>query len=133
MCIRDRTNAVASFKGTGPSCDWALREALETLAKLMAPMTPHLAEECWAALGHTEILADTAWPVADDALTVDDLVTLPIQVNGKRRAQIDVAADADKASVEALALADPEVIKFLDGATPKKIIVVPGRIVNVVI
>jgi len=83
-------------------------------------------------LGATR-LADTAWPVADEALTVDDLVTLPIQVNGKRRAQIDVAADADKASVEAMALADPEVIKFLDGARPKKIIVVPGRIVNVVV
>ena len=131
--LYELTNAVAGFKGSGPACDWALREALETLAKLMAPMTPHLAEECWAALGHTEILADTAWPVADDALTVDDLVTLPIQVNGKRRAQIDVATDADKASVEAMALADPEVIKFLDGATPKKIIVVPGRIVNVVV
>ncbi len=131
--LYELTNATASFKGKGPASDWALREALETLAKLMAPMTPHLAEECWTTLGQTVILAETAWPVADDALTVDDLVTLPIQVNGKRRAEIQVTMDADKATVEAIALAEPEVIKFLDGATPKKIIVVPGRIVNVVI
>ena len=131
--LYELTNAIASFKGNGAASDWALREALETLAKLMAPMTPHLAEECWATLGQDVILAETAWPVADDSLTVDDLVTLPIQVNGKRRAEIQVATDADKATVEAIALAEPEVIKFLDGATPKKIIVVPGRIVNVVV
>ena len=131
--LYELTNATAGFKGKGAAADWAMREALEALAKLMAPMTPHLAEECWAALGQTAILAETDWPVADDALTVDDLVTLPIQINGKRRAEIQVAADADKASVEAIALAEPEVVKFLDGATPKKIIVVPGRIVNVVV
>jgi len=131
--LYELTNATATFKGTGPASDWAMREALEALAKLMAPMTPHLAEECWSALGQTQILAETDWPVADEALTVDDEVTLPIQINGKRRAEIRVAADADKASVEAIALAEPEVVKFLDGATPKKIIVVPGRIVNVVV
>ncbi len=131
--LYELTNAVAGFKGTGAAADWALREALETLAKLMAPMTPHLAEECWATLGCDGILADTAWPEAEDALTVDDLVTLPIQINGKRRAEIQVAADASKDDVEAIALAEPEVVKFLDGATPKKIIVVPGRIVNVVV
>ncbi|MCL4122407.1 UNVERIFIED_CONTAM: hypothetical protein GTU68_036678, partial [Idotea baltica] len=131
--IYELTNAVSSFKASGPGADWALREALEALAKLMAPMTPHLAEECWAALGHTTILAETAWPTADDALTVDDLITLPVQINGKRRAEIQVAADADKQSVEQTAMAHEDVIKFLDGATPKKVIVVPGRIINVVI
>ena len=98
----------------------------------MAPMTPHLAEECWAALGHDTILAETAWPEADDALTTDDLVTLPVQVNGKRRGEIQVAADADKDTIERQALSDAGIAKFLEG-TPKKVIVVPGRIVNVVI
>ncbi len=131
--LYELTNAAAGFKGKGDGADWALREALETLAKLMAPMTPHLAEECWQALGHDTILAEVSWPVVEHALTIDDLVTMPIQVNGKRRAEIRVAADADKASVESITLAEPEIIKCLDGATPKKIIVVPGRIINVVV
>ncbi len=127
------TNAVASFKATGADADAALREALESLVLLMAPMTPHLAEECWAVLGHTTMVTDTPWPVAEAKLTVDDTITMPIQVNGKKRSEIQVAADADKAKVEELALADEAIVKLLDGGAPKKVIVVPGRIVNVVI
>ncbi len=127
------TNAVASFTAAGADADWALREALESLVLLMAPMTPHLAEECWSMLGHTAMVTDTPWPVADAKLTVDDTITMPIQVNGKKRSEIQVAADADKAKVEEMALADEAIVKLLDGGAPKKVIVVPGRIVNVVI
>ena len=110
----------------------ARRGAMRVFAQLMAPMTPHLAEEVWRLMGGAGFVMEAPWPEADPALLVDDTVTLPIQVNGKRRAEIAVAKDADKADVEAMALADPAVIKALDGKAPKKVIVVPGRIVNVV-
>ena len=84
-------------------------------------------------LGGTGLIANADWPQADEAMLKDDTVTLPIQINGKRRAEISVPADMDKAEVEKLALAQDAVIKALDGAQPKKIIVVPGRIVNVVV
>ena len=108
------------------------REAIMTLAQLMAPMTPHLAEEIWAAQGGADLITTSAWPKADDAMLVDDTVTLPIQINGKRRAEIQVPADMSKEEVEKIALNHEAVIRTLDGATPKKVIVVPGRIVNVV-
>ena len=127
------TNAIGSFKATGDGANAVLREATEALILLMAPMTPHLAEECWAALGHTTMVAQSPWPTAEADLLVDDSITMPVQINGKRRGEIQVAADADKDTVEATALADEGIVKFLDGATPKKVIVVPGRIVNVVI
>jgi len=109
------------------------RTAARALVQLMSPMTPHLSEELWSLLGGTGLVVDAPWPVANPDMLVDDMVTLPIQINGKRRAEIAVAADADKPSVEALALAQDAVKKALDGAAPKKIIVVPGRIVNIVI
>ena len=111
----------------------AKRQAALTLAQLMSPMTPHLAEEIWALLGGTGLIANAPWPVADPALLIEDSVTLPIQINGKRRGEITVPADMPSAEVEALVLADDAVIRALAGATPKKLIVVPGRIVNVVI
>jgi leucyl-tRNA synthetase len=111
----------------------AQREAMMTLAQLMSPMTPHLAEDIWATQGGEGMVTTAPWPVADDALLKDDTVTLPIQVNGKRRGEIDVPADMPKDEVEKLALAHPAVIRILEGGTPKKVIVVPGRIVNVVV
>jgi leucyl-tRNA synthetase len=110
-----------------------MREAIRTLAKLMSPMTPHLAEEVWAAQGGAGLCAVAPWPKADPALLVDDHVTLPIQINGKRRAEITVPKDMPMAEVEKLVLADDAVAKVLGGLAPKKLIVVPGRIVNVVI
>ena len=109
------------------------RQAIRTLAQLMSPMTPHLAEDVWARQGGEGLCAAATWPVADEAMLVSDTVTLPIQINGKRRAEITVPADMDKSEVEKAALAMNAVQKALDGAAPKKIIVVPGRIVNVVI
>ncbi len=109
------------------------REAARVLAQLMSPMTPHLSEEIWTLLGGEGLVTTAPWPVADESKLVEDTVTMPVQINGKRKAEIAVAADADKASVEALAMADQKVLRALDGTTPKKIIVVPGRIVNIVI
>ncbi len=107
--------------------------ALRTMAQLMAPMVPHLAEELWSMLGGEGLVVAARWPRADPALLVEDTVTLPIQINGKRRSEIAVARDADRAAIEAAALADEAVQKVLGGAAPKKLIVVPGRIVNVVV
>ncbi len=109
------------------------REAVMVMAQLMAPMTPHLSEEIWVAQGGEGLVAQAAWPKADPAMLVDDTVTLPIQINGKRRDEITVAKDMPKEEVEKLVLANETVIKVLDGAAPKKLIVVPGRIVNVVV
>ncbi|MBY5933257.1 leucine--tRNA ligase [Tateyamaria omphalii] len=111
----------------------AQRQAVMTLAQLMAPMTPHLAEDIWAHQGGEGLIIHAPWPIADAAMLVSDTVTLPIQINGKRRGEITVAADMDKAEVEKQALATEAVQKALDGGTPKKVIVVPGRIVNVVV
>ncbi|PTW50595.1 leucine--tRNA ligase [Rhodovulum kholense] len=111
----------------------ARREAATVMAQLMAPMTPHLAEEVWEALGNPGLVAEAPWPKADPAMLVEDTVTLPIQINGKRRSEIQVAKDMPKEEVEKLVLADDAVIKALNGGAPKKLIVVPGRIVNVVV
>jgi len=109
------------------------KQAGRVLARLMAPMTPHMAEELWHRLGGDGLVTEAAWPIADPALLVDDTVILPVQINGKRKAEITVAADASKEEVEKLALADHSVQRALGGASPKKVIVVPGRIVNVVV
>ncbi|MEX0349311.1 MAG: leucine--tRNA ligase [Paracoccaceae bacterium] len=123
------TNSLAKSKaGTR-----AKAQAAKVLAQLMSPMTPHLSEEIWQLLDGDGLVATATWPVADEAMLVDDTVTLPIQVNGKRRAEISVPKDMDKAEVEKLALSTDAVQRVLDGATPKKVIVVPGRIVNVVV
>ncbi|WP_128514742.1 leucine--tRNA ligase [Tabrizicola thermarum] len=111
----------------------AMKTAIRTLARLMSPMTPHLAEEIWAMQGGDGLCSQAPWPKADPALLVDDTVTLPIQINGKRRAEISVPKDMPAAEVEKLALADEDVVRFLAGQPVKKIIVVPGRIINVVV
>ncbi len=111
----------------------ARRPALRTLAQLMAPMTPHLAEEVWAMAGGEGLVAAAPWPVADAALLVEASITLPVQVNGKRRAEVAVPAGADAATVEALVLRDAAVLRALNGAVPRRLIVVPDRIVNVVV
>ncbi|BBY27175.1 leucine--tRNA ligase [Mycolicibacterium sediminis] len=109
------------------------RAAVEPLVLMVAPLAPHLAEELWQRLGHDTSLAHGPFPVADPAYLVDDTVEYPVQVNGKVRGRITVAADADADAVEAAALADEKVSAFLAGATPKKLIVVAGRLVNIVV
>ena len=109
------------------------RAALRVLAQLMQPMTPHLAEEIWSATGGVGLVSAAPWPKADPAMLIDTEIVLPIQINGKRRSEISVPRDMPAAEVEALVLADPAVLRILDGKAPKKLIVVPGRIVNVVV
>ena len=110
-----------------------MKEAIRTLAQLMCPMTPHIAESIWTYQGGMGLCALAPWPKADPALLIDDTVTLPIQINGKRRAEISVPVDMPASEVEKLALADEDVVRFLGGQPVRKIIVVPGRIINVVI
>lgn len=110
----------------------APRTVVEPLVLMLAPMAPHLAEELWERLGHTTALAHGPFPVADPALLVEDSVEYPIQVNGKVRSRVSVPADADAMAVEAAALADAKLLEFLAGKTPRKVIVVPGKLVNVV-
>jgi leucyl-tRNA synthetase len=112
---------------------FARREALTTLAQLIGPMMPHLAEEIWQRLGYEKILAETAWPEADPALIIDNQATVAIQVNGKLRATIQLPRDCDPKVAEARALAEDAVLRAMDGKSPKKVVVVPNRIVNVVV
>ncbi|GAA5103103.1 leucine--tRNA ligase [Nocardia iowensis] len=112
--------------------DGAPRSVVEPLVLMLAPLSPHITEEMWERLGHTESLAHGPFPVADPALLVDESVEYPIQVNGKVRSRIQVPADADNAAIEAAALADEKIAALLGGAAPRKLIVVPGRLVNIV-
>jgi leucyl-tRNA synthetase len=109
------------------------RAALEPLVLMVAPLAPHLAEELWRRLGHDTSLAHGPFPIADERFLVEDTVEYPVQVNGKVRGRVTVPADAPADAVEAAALADEKVVAFLDGKTPKKVIVVAGRLVNVVV
>ncbi|HWA91260.1 MAG TPA: leucine--tRNA ligase, partial [Rhizomicrobium sp.] len=109
------------------------REALESLVLLFAPMMPHLAESCWQALGHATLVVDAPWPKADPALVRSDTLTIAVQVNGKRRGEITIPAEASEDSVKAAAMADDGVLRSLEGKAPKRIIVVPKRIVNIVV
>jgi leucyl-tRNA synthetase len=115
-----------------PDLRWAMREAADILVQLFAPMMPHLAEESWAALGHDTLVAQAPWPAVERELLVEDTIALPVQVNGKKRAEVAVPRDAGNAEIEAAVLALDAVQKALDGKTPKKVIIVPKRIVNVV-
>eukprot|EP00873_Tetraselmis_striata_P024491 jgi/Tetstr1/444755/TSEL_032603.t1 len=112
---------------------FAIREAASYLVQMMAPMAPHLAEECWSVFGHAELLATTPWPDIEEELLVEATVTLPVQVNGKKRADLTISREASKEEVEAATLQLEAVLKALDGKPARKIIVVPQRIVNVVV
>ncbi|MCF8532534.1 MAG: leucine--tRNA ligase [Reyranella sp.] len=131
--LYELANTIDSVKAADDATKWALREALEVFVRLIGPMTPHLAEQLWQQLGHKSLLADSPWPVPEDALLVDDTVTVAVQLNGKLRGTIALPKDAPKDVAEAAALVLPELVRGLDGRTPKRVVVVPNRIVNVVI
>jgi len=124
---------VAVVRDHGAAGSAARREALSALIRLVAPFTPHLAEECWTRIGEEGMVLDAPWPAFDPALATDDEVTLPIQVNGKRRGEIRVARGLEPAEVEALVMADADVQARLEGQTVRKIVVVKDRIVNLVV
>ena len=130
--IRELSNALEDLDAANPQESSVLREGVETLTQLIAPMLPHIAEEMWQTLGHQTMLVETAWPKADPALLVENTVTIAVQVNGKLRATITLARDLPAKEVEAAALSDEGVKRALDNKAPKKVIVVPNRIVNVV-
>ncbi len=133
-CANALGDAIGSAEAAPfPDFAWALREAGDILVRLFHPMMPHLAEECWAALGHKTLVSAEAWPQLEPDLLVENTVTLPVQINGKKRADVTVSRDAGKETIEAAVLALDAVKRALDGKSPKKVIVVPQRIVNVVV
>jgi leucyl-tRNA synthetase len=137
--LRELVNEITELVGAHgaqeaiSACGWALREAFEALTRMIGPMMPHLAEELWRSLGHNQLIVETPWPEADRRLIVDDTVTVAVQVNGKLRATIELPRDAPQAVAEAAALALDVVQRLLEGKPPRKVIVVPNRIVNVVV
>ncbi len=108
------------------------REAIEGIVLLLSPIVPHITQQLWNELGHENLLADVSWPECDESAMVRDEIELVVQVNGKLRSKISIAADADNKSIEALALADEKIITNIEGKTVRKVIVVPGRLVNIV-
>jgi leucyl-tRNA synthetase len=131
--IREFTNTLAALEGDDDAAAYVRRQGAETLCRLIGPMTPHLAEELWHCLGHTDLLARVPWPEADPALTVEEMITLGVQVNGKLRGTIDLVKDADQEEARAAALTLPGVARAMAGKPPRKVIVIPNRIVNVVV
>lgn len=129
--LRELSNAIEDFSNAGGDAD-IRREGIETLIKIMAPLMPHLAEELWAHMGHSTLVVEEPWPKADASLLANETVTIAIQVNGKMRATVQLPRDIAQQDAEKAALDDPAVQKALEGKAPKKIIVVPNRIINVV-
>jgi leucyl-tRNA synthetase len=134
--IRVFSNALADVLGQGgtpsPDLAWAVHEAAVILVHLISPMMPHLAEECWAALGQDGLVSEASWPPIERDLLVEDTVTLPVQVNGKKRGEVTVARNSQDSEIEAAVLALDAVKQALAGRPARKVIVVPQRIVNVV-
>jgi leucyl-tRNA synthetase len=133
--IRELTNALDDLKDAGnePGAAWAYREGLEAAVRMIGSMTPHLGEELWQMLGHKEILARTPWPEAYLPLTVEDTVKVAVQVNGRLRGTVELVRGAAKGEAEKAALALPNVVAAMNGKAPKRIIVVPDKIVNIVV
>jgi leucyl-tRNA synthetase len=131
--VRELSNRLEAFAADDPAAPALLREGLETLALLLGPMIPHLAEELWQRLGHDVLLADTAWPRADPAWLVEDRVTIAVQVNGRLRATIALPAGSDRDALAQAAQAEPNVVAAIDGRPLRRVIVVPDRIVNLVV
>jgi leucyl-tRNA synthetase len=131
--IYELANTLGAFTAQDGGAGWALREGIELLVRLLAPMMPHLAEELWQRLGKQRYLVDEPWPSADSALVSDDQAVLAVQVNGKKRATITLPVDAGEDDATAAALAEPAVQRAMDGKAARKVIVVKNRIVNVVV
>ncbi|MHA3027793.1 leucine--tRNA ligase [Chromohalobacter israelensis] len=130
--VMELVNAIGRFEDTSPQGLAATREALEACVLVLAPIVPHACHALWDALGHDTPVIDAAWPQADEAAMVKDSVELAVQVNGKLRARLDVPAAADKAAIEAQALEAENVRRHTEGKTIRKVIVVPGKLVNIV-
>jgi leucyl-tRNA synthetase len=110
-----------------------VQESLEIIVLMLAPITPHISDVLWRVLGHDEAVVDVAWPSVDESALVQDKIELMVQVNGKLRAKVSVAADADNDAIQAVAMADENVQKFTEDKQIRKVIVVPGRLINIVV
>src|SRR3712207_1340744 len=128
--ITELTNHLTSAYGADTPVP---RSVAEPLVLMVAPLAPHLAEELWSRLGHDSSSAWAPFPVADERWLVEDTVQVAVQVNGKVRSQVSVPADADAAALEAAARADDRIAGYLDGATVRRVVAVPGRLVNFVL
>jgi leucyl-tRNA synthetase len=131
--LAEIVDAPAKPLAGNPALAAAAREAFDMLARMISPMMPHLAEQCWQVLGHRDLVSQANWPQIQPDLLVDDTMTLPVQVNGKKRADVTVARNAPNQEIEAAVLALDAIKTALDGKSPRKVIVVPQRIVNVVV
>ncbi len=131
--VMELINAVSKFSPQNDSDRTVVQEALETACLLLSPVVPHICTVLWQELGHTTDIIDAAWPVADESAMVQDEIQYIVQVNGKLRDRIQVAADADKETIEQLAQTSESVQRHIEGKTVRKIIVVPGRLVNIVV
>jgi len=132
--VMELVNALASFDGKkDPGCAPVLKEAVESVVLLLAPFVPHVAEELWEGLGHPGGIGKASWPVWDEAALVEDEVTIVVQVNGKLRGKVSVAAGAGEEEVRTAALADAKVLAHTEGKTVRKIIYVPGKLLNIVV
>ncbi|NVJ51765.1 MAG: leucine--tRNA ligase [Gammaproteobacteria bacterium] len=131
--VMELTNTLARVDQSDASARAVVREGLNTLVVLLSPITPHICHQLWHALGHQDSVVDVTWPTADQSALTQDEVELVVQVNGKLRAKISVAKDLTKDAIEALAMADSNVQKFTADKTVRKVIVVPGKLVNIVV
>ena len=131
--IMELMNALAKLSDNSEQARAVVQEALEITVLMISPITPHISHELWQALGHDEAVVNVAWPNVDESALVQDKIELMVQVNGKLRSKISVAADLAKDAIEALALEDESVQKFTEGKDIRKVIVVPGRLVNIVV
>ncbi len=131
--IMELRNTILAAEREGAVSEPAWNEAVDTLLLLLAPISPHVTEELWARRGGTYSIHQQAWPVLDEVLAKEDVISLIVQVNGKMRDKIDVDADTDDEALKALALASDKVVKWMDGKSPRKVIVVRGKLVNIVI
>ncbi len=130
--VMELMNELARFSDESQQGSAVKREAIENIVLMLSPIVPHITQQLWFDLGHDDLLAQTKWPTCDESALVRDEIELVVQVNGKLRSKINVAANADKDSIEAMALADEKIKTNIEGKTVRKVIVVPGRLVNIV-
>ena len=130
--VMELINEISKFNDDSEQGLAVIRESIENIVLMLSPIVPHIAQQLWNELGHNELLVDMAWPKCDESALVRDEIELVVQVNGKLRSKISVGADADNAAIEASALADDKIVVNIEGKTVRKVIVVPGRLVNIV-
>jgi leucyl-tRNA synthetase len=131
--VMELMNSLAKFDDTSPQGRAVVQEALELIVQMLAPIVPHVCHVLWRELGHTDALIDRRWPAPDPAALVQDNIEIVVQVNGKLRGRVTVPTNAVEEQVRQAALADPNVHKWIEGKPIRKVIVVPGKLVNVVV